>query len=72
MQQAQQNLRSTFFSAFDLSLITAGLFGIVGALRIYKNVQMGRDKFAADVSAWFFAALFMTLAGAFLKAIFGI
>jgi hypothetical protein len=72
MQQAQRDLRSTFFSAFDLSLITAGLFGIIGALRIYHNVQMGKERFTADVSAWFFAALFMTLAGVFLRAIFGI
>lgn len=72
MQQAQQDLKSTFFSAFDLSLIVAGLFGIIGGLRIYKNAQMGKDRFTADVAAWFFAALFMTLAGVFLRAIFGI
>ncbi|SEN01827.1 protein of unknown function [Mucilaginibacter gossypiicola] len=72
MQQAQQDLKFTFFSAFDLSLIVAGLFGIIGGLRIYKNAQTGTDKFSADVAAWFFAAIFMTLAGVFLRAIFGI
>jgi hypothetical protein len=72
MQQAQQDLKSTFFSAFDCSLVVAVILGTIGALRIYKNAQMGKDRFSADVAAWFFAALFITLAGVFLRAIFGI
>lgn len=72
MQQVQQDLKSTFFSSFDFSLVAALLLGLIGALRIYKNAQMGRDRFSADVAAWFYAAIFMTLAGLFLRAIFGI
>lgn len=72
MQQAQQNLSSAFFSAFDFSLVVAALFGITGAVRIYHNWQMGKDRIDNDVAGWFFAAFFMVLAGAFLKAIFGI
>jgi hypothetical protein len=72
MQQAQQDLSASFFSAFDLSLVIAGLLGITGAVKIYHNWQMGRDRIDADVAAWFFAALFMVLAGAFLRALFGI
>jgi len=72
MQQAQQDLTSTFFSAFDFSLVIAGIFGITGALRIYYNVPKGQERFTADVMAWFFAALFMTVAGVFLRALFGI
>ncbi|MFS2185627.1 DUF4134 family protein [Mucilaginibacter sp. Mucisp84] len=72
MHQASQQLTSSFFSAFDCSLILAAIFGITGALRIYHNWQMGKREITTDVAAWFYAAIFMVLAGAFLRALFGI
>jgi hypothetical protein len=72
MQQAQQNLSSSFFSAFDCALVIATLLGLNGAVKIYHNWQMGKDRIDADVAAWFFAAIFITLSGAFLRALFGI
>jgi len=72
MQQAQSDLSSSFFSALDCSLVLAGIFGILGAVRIYHNWQMGHQRIDQAVAGWFFAALFMVLAGAFLRAIFGI
>lgn len=72
MQQAQQQLTSSFFSAVDFSLVLAGIFGIIGALRIYHNWQMGHPRIDQAVAGWFFAALFMVLAGAFLEAVFGL
>lgn len=72
MQQAQQNLRSSFFSAMDCSLVLAALFGILGAVRIYHNWQMGHPRIDQAVASWFFAAFFMVLAGAFLRGMFGL
>jgi succinate dehydrogenase/fumarate reductase cytochrome b subunit len=72
MQQAQQSLTSSFFSAMDFALVLAALFGIIGAVRVYHNWQMGHPRIDQQVAAWFFAALFMVLMGAFLQAIFGI
>jgi hypothetical protein len=72
MNQARQSLSSNFFSAMDSALLLAAIFGIIGALRIYHNWQLGRQGINEEVSAWFFAALFMVLAGAFLRAVFGI
>lgn len=72
MQQAQQDLTASFFSAFDCALVIATILGTIGAVRIYHNWQMGRDRIDAQVAGWFFAAIFMVLAGAFLRAIFGI
>lgn len=72
MQQAQQNLQSTFFSAMDCSLVLAAVFGIIGAVRIYHNWQMGHPRIDEQVAAWFFAAFFMVLAGAFLRGVFGL
>ncbi|BAU55630.1 DUF4134 family protein [Mucilaginibacter gotjawali] len=72
MQQAQQQLASSFFSAMDFALVLAGLFGIIGAVRIYHNWQLGHPRIDEAVAAWFFAAVFMVMAGAFLRAVFGI
>ncbi|WDF55878.1 DUF4134 domain-containing protein [Mucilaginibacter sp. KACC 22063] len=72
MQEARSDLTQSFFSARDLSLVVAAILGIIGAVRIYHNLQMGRERFTAEVTAWFFSALFMVLLGAFLQAVFGI
>ncbi|MFD0764509.1 DUF4134 family protein [Mucilaginibacter lutimaris] len=72
MQKARDDLAADFFSTFDLSLVLATLFGLTGAVKIYHNWQMGKHHIDSDVAAWFYAAFFMILSGAFLKAIFGI
>ena len=72
MQQAKEQLASDFFSTFDCSLVLATLLGLNGAIKIYHNWQMGKDRIDSDVAAWFFAAFFMVLAGAILRALFGI
>lgn len=72
MQQAKQDLSSTFFSAFDCCMVLAVLFGLFGGLRVYHNWQMGKDRIDAAVAAWFFASFFMILSGPFLRALFGI
>ncbi|MFA6082786.1 DUF4134 family protein [Mucilaginibacter sp.] len=72
MQQAKQDLSSSFFSAIDFCLVLACLFGLFGGLRIYHNWQMGKDRIDSAVAAWFFASFFMVLSGPFLRALFGI
>lgn len=73
MNQATGNLRQSFFSARDASLVLAGIFGITGAGKIYYNWQMGKDRhITPEVAGWFFASLFMILAGPFLQALLGI
>jgi hypothetical protein len=72
MRQARGDLARSFFSARDVSLVLAAILGIIGAVRIYHNWQMGRERITAEVSAWFFSALFMVLLGAFCQAVFGI
>ncbi|MGF7079717.1 DUF4134 family protein [Mucilaginibacter sp. UYCu711] len=72
MQQARQDLTGSFFSSIDASLVLAAIFGLIGAVRIYHNWQMGKQQITTDVAAWFYAALFMVLMGAFVRAIFGI
>jgi len=72
MQQAQQQLTSSFFSALDCGLVLFAIFGTIGAVRIFHNIQMGHPRMDQAVANWFFAALFAVVAGIFLQAIFGI
>lgn len=72
MQQATSDLKRSFFSAIDTSLVLAGIFGIFGAIRVYHNWQMGRHHVDIEVAAWFFSSFFVVLLGAFLTALFGL
>lgn len=72
MQQAKQDISQSFFSARDASLVLAAVMGLFGAVRIYHNWQMGKERITGEVAAWFFSALFMVLLGAFCQALFGI
>lgn len=72
MNQATGDLRGSFFSARDATLVLAAIFGICGAVNIYYNLQMGKEKITGKVAAWFFAAFFMILMGPFLQVLFGI
>lgn len=72
MNQATGDLRLSFFSARDASMVLAGIFGIVGAVKVYYNWQMGKHHITPEVAGWFFASLFMIVAGPFLEALLGI
>ncbi|HEY4196247.1 MAG TPA: DUF4134 family protein [Mucilaginibacter sp.] len=72
MQQARNQLSSSFFSALDCALVLAFILAMGGAIRIYHNWQMGEREITMEIAAWFFAALFMVLAGVFLRAVFSI
>ncbi|HKG05641.1 MAG TPA: DUF4134 family protein [Pedobacter sp.] len=72
IQQATGDLRRSFFSARDATLVLAAIFGICGGLRVYYNWQMGKERINTEVAAWFFVALFMVLLGPFVQTLFGI
>ncbi|RZK42653.1 MAG: DUF4134 domain-containing protein [Pedobacter sp.] len=72
MGKVKTELSRSFFSAWDACLVLAAILALVGALRIYHNLQMGRDRFTSEVTAWFLSAIFMLLTGAFLKALYGL
>ena len=72
MNAARNELTHSFFGAVDSSLVLSAIFGLLGAVRIYHNWQMGKERITSDVAAWFYAALFVILMGAFLQAIFDI
>jgi hypothetical protein len=72
MQQARQELVSTYFSAFDCALVITTLLGLCGAVSVYKNWQDGKHHVDVAVAGWFYAAFFVLLSGVFLRALFGI
>ncbi|WP_432328100.1 DUF4134 family protein [Mucilaginibacter sp. P25] len=72
MEQAKHDLGADFYAAVDLSFVIAGILGITAGLKIYKRIQDGNKDITPEISAWFYAALFMMLSGLFLKALFGI
>jgi len=72
MQEAQDSLSTSFFSALNCSLVLAGILSFIGAIKIYYHWQMGEKQVTMAIAAWFFAAVFILLSGAFLTALFGI
>lgn len=70
--EARNQLSSSFFSALDCALVLAFILAMFGAIRIYHNWQMGQKEITVDIAGWFFAAIFMVVAGIFLRAVFGL
>lgn len=66
---ANRNIRSWFDSLSNWTLLTAGVFGFMGIMRIFRNWQAGDDGITKAVQRWGFAAIFMALLGGSLKVL---
>ena len=70
---ASRELHRWYFSFADLILVIGAIAGILGGLRIYTNWQSGKHHHIdAQVMGWLLSCLFLTLIGAFLRALYGI
>jgi len=71
--QVSREVNRWYFSLSDFILVIGALAGILGGLRIYTNWQSGKQHHIdAQVMGWFFSCIFLTLIGAFLRALYGI
>lgn len=70
--QAEQEIKSWYFSFSDLVLIIGAIAGLAGGLRVYTNWQSGKHHIDAQVMGWFFSCLFLSLVGTFLRALYRI
>ena len=70
--QVSGEVNRFYFSFSDLALVIGAVCGLLGGLRVYSNWQSGKHHIDAQVMGWFFSCLFLSLAGAALKALFGV
>lgn len=69
---ASTEVNRWYFSLSDLILVIGAITGILGGLRVYSNWQMGKHHIDAQVMAWFFSCLFLSLISVFLRGLFGL
>nr|WP_316738457.1 DUF4134 family protein [Pedobacter aquatilis] len=69
---AGAQVKGWYYSLSDLILVIGAIAGIIGGLRVYSNWQMGKSHIDAQVMAWFFSCIFLSLISAFLKSLFGL
>lgn len=71
-KEVREEVNNWYFNFSDLAVIIGAVCGLLGGLRVYANWQSGKHHIDAQVMGWFFSCLFLSLAGAALKALFGV
>lgn len=61
-----------YFSVSDLALVLGGICGLLGGLRVYHNWQIGQRHIDAQITAWLFSCIFLSILSIVLKAFFSI
>src|SRR5690554_3813388 len=53
----------------NLSLVIAGIFGLLGGARVYRDWNLGLREITWPVARWFFACFFMVMIRVVVKAL---
>ncbi|MCA5004049.1 DUF4134 domain-containing protein [Sphingobacterium bovistauri] len=59
-----------YFNLSDLALAIGAICGLFGGLRIYNNLQLGRDNMDAQIAGWFLSCIFLTILSTILKGVY--
>jgi uncharacterized membrane protein YeaQ/YmgE (transglycosylase-associated protein family) len=70
LNKVASSLKPIFDTAATVMYLVAAVAGLIGAVMLYQKWNSGDPNTGKLVGAWFGAAIFLTLAATFLKAVF--
>lgn len=70
--RVENQVHHYYFGFSDFALAIGAVCGLIGGLRVYNNWQLGKPHIDAQVAAWFFSCLFLSLLSTCVAALFGI
>lgn len=70
LQSLATGLESYIDPVTTVIYVIAAIIGLVGALKVYINMQQSKDNVMANTAAWFGACLFILVANTILRLMF--
>lgn len=73
IEQANTMIRGFFTSSTDLLYAIAGIMGLIGAVKVYREFQQGhQDQAYRAALGWFAGMLFVVLVSTVIRSFFGL
>ena len=72
IQKANEMVRNYFSYGVDLLYGIGALFGIIGAVRVYRHWVKGDREAEAHATSWFTACIFLVVVATVLRSFFGV
>lgn len=70
--QANTMVRSYFPAVTDLMFAIGAILGVVGAIKVFSQMQKGDDRVGHSAAVWFGACIFLVVVATVLKSFFGL
>jgi len=72
INQANTMVRSYFNVGVNLFYAVAAVFGVIGAVKVYKSILHGDREGGMAASAWFAGCIFTVITVTVIRAFFGL
>ena len=73
IEQANTMIRGYYTSATDLLYAVAGVLGLIGAVRVYREWNQGhQDQAYRAAAGWFGSMIFVVLVSTVIRSFFGL
>ena len=73
IEQANTMIRGYYTSATDLLYAVAGVLGLIGAIRVYREWNQGhQDQAYRAAAGWFGSMIFVVLVSTVIRSFFGL